>query len=191
MQGSPGELRLAGLDRAPEPDAAELVVVLAELEGPWPANDDLFGLPRGGSGVLVVAASDERRASLLERMAQRGVQAEGAERLTIDGLEQAGTVVLAGRRSRDALEPGEDPPLPPLAPAVLAAGRVLIAPRSEPSHGLLPGVDHLAFVADDEAAQYADAVTSYPEAFELMRVMARVSAQAHRASAVYARMLAP
>ena len=194
IAAEPADMLLAGLDEARR---GEFTVALGDVEADahlrlghdraWPARNDLWALPPG-EGVLVVGAP-ERRDSICGRLAQRGVEARSEERISRAALERADVVVVAGREMRTPLAPGEPEPLHHLAPAVLAAGRVLIAPRASRSYGFLPGVDHIQYVADDEAAQCADAVVSHPAAFELMRVMGGLAARAHRASDVYGRML--
>ena len=151
--------------------------------GPWPAADALFELADSpGSGALVVGAA-EPRAALLAELEERGTPGRGAERLDAAALRSADVVVLLG-----PLGPRE--PLVAAAPAVLAAGRVLVAPRADPAFGLHAGVDHLAFADHHQAAQYADAALRYPEAFESIRAFATQAAEAHRASRVYARLAA-
>lgn len=200
--GSPEDLGLASgeaggdlvvlLGDAPAPDGAdpERCVRLAAhgderlvapagsglwRRAPWPAADDLLAAPPSTSGapVLVVGAG-----ALAEVLAARGVPAEHADRLDRERLLAASAVLFGG-------SPGE--PLPAHAPAVLAAGRVLIVPRAEPGFGLLPAIDHLAYEDDVAAAQLADAAFTYPDAFESIRALGRIAARAHLASTVYAR----
>ena len=90
-------------------------------------------------------------------------------------------VVLAG-------PPGE--PLGALAAPALAAGRLLVAPRAEPAFGFAAGVDHLAYDDTDELARLAVAAHRHREAFAPVAVLGRVAAEAHRASAVLARLAA-
>lgn len=143
-----------------------------------PAADALFGWQPGpGDRVLVVGGGEERRAVVLYDLEQRGRVATGAEELTVAALQSAGVVVMLASA------------IPPLAPAVLAAGRILVAPRATPNYGLLPGIDHLACDDDGQAAAAADAAATAPEAFEPVRVRGRLAAERHRASAVHQRML--
>ena len=137
---------------------------------PLPANDGLTSLPPG-EGVLVIGSADVVR--------ERGVAVTEAERLTVEALGAAAIVVFAG-------SPGA--PLPAAAPAVLAAGRLLIVPRADPGFGLLAGVDHLAYDSDYELAQLADAAATFPLAFETIVAMGRLAARAQLASAVYGRL---
>ena len=206
LVAEPAAASIAGLVE-PEPDGADVVVALGDLpapdagvvlrwsadcrlasddgrlvwRAPWPAADELFERgradPDGRAGVLVTG---DRRDDLLERLEERGVAAVEREALDADALLAAGCVIFGG-------EPGV--PLPATAPAVLAAGCVLILPRAEPAFGLLPGIDHLAYDEPEFAVRYAETFVAHPRAFELIRAMGRVHAEAHRASAVYARLL--
>lgn len=148
---------------------------------PLPAADELFELaaPGAGTHVLVAGGPEERRAGLAEDLAARGVAATAAARLDRERLEGAAVVLMVA-----------DPraPLPSLAPAVMAAGRILVAPRSRPSFGFQPGTDHLAYDDDSAAAAWADAAARAPEAFAAVTVLARVAAEAHRASRVLHRL---
>lgn len=145
---------------------------------PWPAADDLLSAPAPAAGapVLVIGAG-----RLADALGARGVPTEHAERLDRERLLAASAVLFGG-------SPGE--PLPAHAPAVLAAGRVLIVPRTEPGFGLLPAIDHLAYEDDVAAAQVADAAFTYPDAFESIRAMGRIAVRPHLASTVYARWAA-
>ena len=159
----------------PEPAPAPVIRWRQPL---FPAADDLFGWEPGDPAhVLVVGGHEERRAVVLYDLEQRGRRATGVQTLNADALEGAGVVVLLGEA------------IPPVAPAVLAAGRVLVAPRSTPDYGLLPGIDHLAFDDDSQAAAAADAAATAPDAFAEMRIRGRLAAQRHRASTLYSRLL--
>lgn len=166
---------------AAEAGGGRLVATAGEglwRRAPWPVADALLAAPPppADAGVLVV---DPHGASeLTARLAERGVPAERAGRLDRQRLLAAAVVVFAGAA-------GE--PLPAHAPAVLAAGRVLVVPRAEPSFGLLPAVDHLAYDDEVAAAQYADMAFTHSDAFESVRAMGRVAIRAHLASEVYRR----
>ena len=155
-------------------------------EGAWrrsplPVNDEVFA-PHGagdGRGVLVAGGSAERRTAMVDSLHGRRVEAAARERLERSDLSRVAVVVLLG-------DPGA--PLPGEAMAVLAARRVLVAPRADPAFGLFPGIDHLAYESDYEAAQYADPVATDPSAFEALRAMGAVAAHRHRASVVYGRL---
>lgn len=175
------------------PDA---VLVLGDAAGPpfdgpvvrWserrallPAGDHLFELEAGDPArVLVAGASDGRRAALLADLEQRAVPATAADSLDAAGLAAAGVVILLGDVGAQ---------FPAAAPAVLAAGRLLVAPRTQPNAGLLPGIDHLAYDNDSQAAQCADAALAAPDAFAAIRVLGGLAATRHRASTLYARLL--
>lgn len=162
---------VAGRDEA----GTDRPVVVAELPGLWPAADELFELEwPDGDGVLVVGDGAD---GLVADLAKRAVDARAAERLVRGELEAAAVVVLLG----DAM--------PPLAAAVLAAGRVLVAPRAQPNYALQPLIDHLAFSDTGEAVQWADSASKQPAAFDRVRVMGRLAAERHRASVVYRRLL--
>jgi hypothetical protein len=150
----------------------------------WPARDELFELPPAdaAAGVLVVTADEERRAAVLERLADRGVPVAGAAELTAGALAAAATVAFAPDEQRER-------PMPGAAPAVLAAGRHLIAPRCRTSFGLLAGTDHLAASTEDDVVQYAHALFRFPDSFQPFRVFGRLAAQRHRASVVYGRLV--
>lgn len=147
---------------------------------PLPAADALAALrSRRGAGVLVVGHEHPARDSALEALRESGVDARGVASLSSEALEAAAVVALLG-------EPGE--PLPAPAPAVLAAGRLLVAPRAEPTFGLVPWSDHLPYDNLNDLVWAAGAVHSFPEAFESIVAMGVVAAAAHRASAVYGRL---
>lgn len=157
---------------------------------PWPAGDALFELPPPPEPFALVAGGDaERRAHVVEKLEARGLPVRGAELLTAGDLADATVVALLGAADAATPEaPWAATAMPAEAPAVLAARRVLIAPRSTATFGLLPGTDHLAFATGDDAVQYADAVLTYPASFAPLTVMGARTAEHHRASAVYARL---
>jgi hypothetical protein len=157
---------------------------------PWPARDDLFDLrPAATPLVLVAGGEDAIRERVAEKLAQRPLPARAEPELTAAGLAEATVVILLGPAGAATdEEPLRAAALPAEAPAVLAARRVLIAPRAAVTFGLLPGTDHLAFSNEDDAVQYADAACSFPESFEAFRVLGAVAAEPHRASRVYERL---
>jgi hypothetical protein len=150
---------------------------------PLPAADALVALrSRAGTGVLVVGGDPPARESALEALeALRalGVDARAATRLSREDLEAAAVVAVLG-------EPGE--PLPSYAPAVLAAGRLLVAPRANPTFGLVPWSDHLPYDHLNDLVWSAETARTFPEAFEAIAAMGVVAAEAHLASAVYGRL---
>jgi hypothetical protein len=120
--------------------------------------------------VLVVG---ERPEPLLALLKDRGIEAVGAQALVGDALAAAAVVVLAGQH-------GE--PMPEVAWDVLAAGRLLVAPRADPAYGLQPGIDHLGGGSDHELADMAAVAATFPAAFEPIVAMGRLMAQARSAS---------
>lgn len=147
---------------------------------PWPARDDLVDL-EPGDGVLVAGGDPPRRRRLVGEIGRHGVPADARDRLDREALAAASVVVLVG-------DPGA--PLPGEAFAALAAGRALVAPRAEPAFGLLPGIDHLAYDDDSQAAQWAAAALAAGPALAEQRAMARLAARRQFASTLYARLLA-
>jgi hypothetical protein len=147
---------------------------------PLPAADALAALrTRPGAGLLVVGGEEPARDSALEALRKRGVDARAAARLSGEDLEAAAVVAVLG-------EPGA--PLPSAAPAVLAAGRLLVAPRANPTFGLVPWSDHLPYDHLNDLVWSADVARTFPEAFEAIVAMGVVVAEAHLASAVYGRL---
>ena len=115
--------------------------------------------------VLVVG---ERSEALLALLEARGIPAKVAHAPLGDALADATVIVLAENQ-------GE--PLPTLAWEVLAAGRLLVAPRAEPAYGLEPGIDHLAGGSDRELADMAALAATFPAAVEPLVAMGRLMAQ--------------
>jgi hypothetical protein len=200
--GSPGGLRVAlgdasgqgrrpqvrWLDRAARPDESHEELVIAPAgEGlwrraPWPAADVLFDLTDAGAPAadpLLVGAERGLRDAVAERAAERGVALRQAERLDAATIAGAGCVVFAE-------SPGGA--LPSRAFAVLAAGRLLIAPRLQTSFGLEDGLDHVEFADPDEAVTAVEAFAADPETFGRVLSWGRLKAEQQRASVVYARL---
>lgn len=148
---------------------------------PVPAADALFGLPPAlePRTALLVGDRDGLRASLLEDAAERGLELPAADRLTVGALERADCVVLLD---------GEPGTISALAPAVLAARRIVISPRVEIAFGLQAPLDHLQFDAPERALDLVQSVLSQPTAFERMRIWGSLAAERHRASRVYAQL---
>jgi len=175
------------LDRPPRAGDAPAERLLAPAgEGlwrraPWPAADALFELPPPpDSTVLLAGANAALRAAVAERALARGVVLEQVERLDADDLSRAAAVILA-----DA--PGGA--LPARAPAVLAAGRLLIVPRLRTAFGLQDGLDHLEFSDVDEAVTFAEAARRTPATFSRVTLWGRVAARPWRASVAYGRLV--
>jgi hypothetical protein len=193
----PGDADIVWLPH-PAPDggggAARLIATHGEglwSRAPWPARDDLFDLPAAAAPAALVVGDEERRQIVLDKLAARGRPAFGAAELSAEDLRRASIVALLG----DADDGGPEQPwrahaLPGEAPAVLAARRLLIAPRCTTTFGLLPGADHLAFGAEDDIVAYADAALSFPASFASLVALSAQTAERHRASVVYARLAA-
>ena len=148
-----------------------------------PVRDELFALPPtpDPASLLVVSRDADRRGALVGKVQKHGLPAAGAESLTREGL--AGTAIVAF-----LTEPG-DSTMPASAPAVLAARRLLIAPPTRLSFGLLAGTDHLSAPGDDHVLAYALMALVSPRSFDAVTVLGRVTAEYHRASSVYGRLV--
>lgn len=185
--GAPGVPALRWLDRLPRSgDPPERVIAPAGdgawRHAPWPAADALFELaPPSGTAVALTGGNAGLRAAVAEHAAARGVALEPIVRLDARELRRCACVILAEC-------PGGA--LPARAPAVLAAGRLLIVPRLRTAFGLQDGLDHVEFADPDEAVTLVQAYCRAPAAFARMLVWGRVAAEAQRASVVYARLAA-
>jgi hypothetical protein len=185
------------LDAAPPaaPTADRLVAPRGEglwSRAPWPVRDELFdvGPPEPGAGLLVVTADEERDALLLEKLAGRDLPVRTAAALTADALTGAAIVAFPPEADGDAVPGARQEAAPVAVFPVIAARRLLIAPRARATFGLLPGVDHLAASTDDDVVQYADALHAFPEAFAPQVALGRIAAERQRASTVYGRLVA-
>ncbi len=151
---------------------------------PRPVPDALFEWPRAGAdpaadaSVLVVG---EDAAAVVTRLHKLGLAATGAHELVEADLRAAAVVALLG-------EPGT--PLHPDAMIVAGAGRILVAPRAEPTFGLTPGGDHLAYETQDRCVAACDAALVHLTAFAPMTALARLAAEPYRASVIAARGVA-
>jgi hypothetical protein len=149
---------------------------------PLPTADALFDPPSGeGRGILVVDGDPVQRGRTVDALRRKAIDTRSYAEPSPDDLASASTIVVVG---------GPDEPLPALAIAALARGRLVLAPRSEPSFGLNPGVDHLTYAHEDELVRVAQAADAWPRAFTAIAAMGRAAAEAHRASVVYPRMAA-
>jgi hypothetical protein len=147
---------------------------------PWPAADALFDLPPPRDGVAVICGTEAAlREAIVEQALSRGVELQQVERIDHDTLSRCACVILAE-------SPGGA--LPVRAPAVLAAGRLLVVPRLETTFGLQDGLDHLEFADPDQAVTFVEAYRHSPDAFGRVRVWGRIAAEAQRASVVYGRL---
>ncbi len=184
---APGAVCIRWLERAPsgglDGDSGERVIAPAG-DGAWrhsllPAADVLFDLPAPGphAGVLVAGGSAERREELCAAIARRGLPHESASTLTREGLEAAAVVVL--------LPPDDGhTTLPAIAPAVLAARRLLLAPAGVTDFGLPAGVCHLSFSEPGECADIIESAHRLPYAYLSIRAWAAHAAKRYRASAL-------
>lgn len=150
---------------------------------PWPAADPLFDLaPADGEPeTLVVGSSADRRNEVVGKLAAHDVPGTARDELTVAALERAAAVIVLAE---------EDDALPARAIAVLAARRLLVAPRCRVAFGLQAGIQFLGCSNDDDAVEYAGAALGQLDAFDLFRAMGAIAAERHRASVVYGRLAA-
>ena len=133
--------------------------------GPLPADG-----PRRADAVVLAGADDTLCAAIEGRAAARDIAIERVESLDDGAIERAGCIILA--------DPGGLPTIE--AFDVLAAGRVLLLPRFSGSFGLEDGLDHLEFADADEAITLVESYRRMPEAFERVRVWARLKTRVLR-----------
>lgn len=146
---------------------------------PWPARDDLFELAQAEEPKILVVGPDAELSAVVERLDRFADSVQARETLVRADLEEASVVVLAQE---------EGAPLPAVAPAVLAAGRVLVVRQPSVSFGLLPGIDHLSARTVAGVAELTGAAFLHWESFATVRAFGRIAAEAHRASVVYPRI---
>ena len=142
---------------------------------PWPAADELFEWTVPAGRILVVGERDA--VPTVELLRSAGAEMECVKVLGPRELEAAAVVVFPGSVG-DAL--------PAEAPAVLAAGRILVTTPRSPSFGLRPGIDHCVGPGARDLADLALSAVHHPSAFRSMRVFGRLAAERHRASLVLA-----
>src|ERR671914_379210 len=118
---------------------------------------------------MSVLVFGERSDLFLALLRDRDVEAVAPEPRAGDAPAAADVVLFAGQHGA---------PLPDAAWDALAAGRLLVAPRAEPSQGLEPGIDHLSAGTDGELADLAAVAAKFPAAFEPVVAMGRVKARA-------------
>jgi hypothetical protein len=138
---------------------------------PWPAADSLFELDAAGEAIVVCGPLRTRVAALL---GERDLPVEAVGRLTAAACRGASVVVATG--DGDAM--------PAEAPAVLAAGRVLVTGRVTHAFGFRGGIDHCIGTSAEDLADLAESALRHWDAFHGMRVHGRVAAERHRASRV-------
>jgi hypothetical protein len=151
---------------------------------PWPAADALFDLPapREGAGVAVAGGSAEGRAVLLAAIGARGIPVLEEPMLGAEALEDAFAVALLPPVTAAGALPLE-------SMSVLAAGRMLLVPRTETTFGLMEGVDHLQFGLAPKAADLVESARNHPHAYASLRTWGSFAARRHRASEVYSALL--
>jgi hypothetical protein len=142
---------------------------------PYPVVDDAFELPPPGDPGAVLVVGPEQVAA---RLRENGAHVSIAERLTYDGLRDAGVVVLLDGTGA----------LPAEAMAVLAARRVLVADAGKVTFGLQHGIEFLEAPSPEHAVERADIARVYPDAMRPLRVMGARAAREHRASVIYPRL---
>ena len=179
----------------PPPEGMRVIATAGDglwSRAPWPARDELFELaPAPEPHALVVCDDEERRDLVVGKLAGLHLPVTGAPHLTVEGLAAASAVALLGDAGAATPEaPWAATAMPGEAPAVLAARRILVAPRTRLTLGLLPGTDHLAFGTNDDVVHYLGAVLTFPRSFEPFEVLGARTAERHRASRVYARLAA-
>lgn len=123
---------------------------------------------------MSVLVFGERSELFLSLLRERNVEAVHADAPAADALAFADVVLFAGEHGA---------PLPDAAWDVLGAGRLLVTPRAEPTHGLEPGIDHLTAGTDGELADLAAVGAKFPAAFEPVVAMGRLKGRMRRASA--------
>lgn len=194
-----GDVRLAHPDDA-EGDGADLAIILdPELSSawsgsaqvvwhpqagdswarPWPVADALFEVPPStrDDTCLVLAPDPSDSEIVVERLTETGLEVRVAPGATRDSIEDARIVVC--------LTPG----FAAETFAVLAAGRVLVAPASEQLLGLQAWVDHLPFSNTDELVEVAGAVAAHPDSWRPIQAFARQSAEPQRADQAVGRLV--
>jgi hypothetical protein len=144
-----------------------------------PVPDELFDLAPPVDRSILVVGDDSDRREVGEWLVAHDGRMREADVLERGDLEEAAVVVFA--------QP-DGQPLPAAAFAVLAARRILVVRQPSASFGLLPGIDHLSARTAAGAAQLAAAAVLHWDAFAAIREFARVAAEPHRASTVYARL---
>jgi len=176
--GDRHDVPLVWVPRPPERNAdARLVAPAGDRlwrRAPWPAADALFDLDAPADRSVLVL--DDGLADEVARSLEgRRLPVTRAARLTRPALEAAAIVVFAGEKG-DSL-PGE-------VPSILASGRVLVMTPRTPGLGFRPGLDHCSGETPVMLAELAGSVLRHWDAFESMRVHARIAAERHRASRV-------
>ena len=178
--GAAAALELAGPGGLSDPQDAELVVELAELEGPWPVARAVFALPppQPGAGALIAGGLAAEREEIAAGLRANGQRARTAYQLTLAGLRAAAVVVL----------PAAGDVLPARAMSVLGARRVLVAGPCSRTFGLRPGIEFLHAAGAAEAVERAEGALVHPESTAALRAVGAVAARFHAADDAWERL---
>jgi hypothetical protein len=184
---------LPGPAGAAHPSGARVIATSGDglwSRAPWPARDDLFDLaPAAEPCALVAGGDEERRAIAVRKLEARGRPVVAAPDLSAELLARASVVALLGDADdASPTRPWAAQAMPADAPAVLAARRILVAPRCRIAFGLMAGGGHLAFGAEDDVVAYVDTALSFPRALDPLVALGALTAERHRASVVHARL---
>ena len=137
---------------------------------PWPVADAIFDMqPSARGDMCLVLAPDGAPDAIAGRLAERRLRVHVAPRATREGLAEATVVVSVGEG------------LPAETFAILASGRLLVAPATARTFGLQPWVDFMPYANDDDLVQLADMLVSCPGCWAQVRALARQSAESQRA----------
>jgi hypothetical protein len=172
------------LEPAPANSARQVVwhpagTGVGAVSRPWPVADDLFEIPPSpcDDTCLVLAPESADSSGAVERLTEEGSPVQVSAHATRELLAEARIVVCLGTE------------LPAETFAVLAAGRLLVAPVARQTFGLQPGIDHLTFSHEDELVATVAALTTYPDAWAPFRAFARQTAEPHRAARALGRVV--
>jgi hypothetical protein len=173
----------AGFASAPQviwhPAAASVAGAATRVSSPWPVADDLFDVPRSPSddGCLVIAPAMQDAEKVARRLTEAGLDVEVAPGATRELLAQARIVVSMTERAA------------PETFGVLAAGRLLVAPAWDRTHGLQPWIDHATFSNEEDIVATVGALAAYPTAWEQFEAVGRQTAEPHRSSNAVGRLV--
>lgn len=155
---------------------------------PLPVDDRLFADVRPWRHpprALFLGRSTEHREALLIPSKHEHDVLHYAHGLTGESLR----AVLAQTDVGIALNPAAEPGLPAQALLHLAAGQLLVAERLDPACGLEAGVDYLDVASPVELVTRLREVRARPRAYDDVRARGHLKAEAHRASAVWPRLV--
>lgn len=182
LAGSPGADARAGHQKLIAPGGEGLW-----SRAPWPVNDQLFALPgaKAADGALVAGSVAADREAVAAKLVERGIAAVTAPQLTLAALAAAAVVVLMPEN----VPLGDATMLPAPAPAVIAAGRLLVTSPAEHDFGLQAGFERQVGTTTDQLVAHVESGFLHWEAFEAARALGRLAAERHRASMVYGELL--